>query len=165
LGQLVVDALVQLRCGATDEQMLSPEHTIIAGGDDVLQTFPEGYDLNKYKTEAAALGFQLDDFKVHEGFEGCEFFSSVFRRRDGAWVFKPQRFTKHVAALRTTKLDDLAGAIASHQMNWAWDDKKFKFFAKMFREMRALQPESFGLQYVKSQRQLQYKMLGVDVRC
>jgi hypothetical protein len=165
LGQLVVDTLVQLRCGATDEEILSPDRTIIAGGDDVLQTFPNGYDLERYKTEAAALGFQLDDFKIHKEFDGCEFFSSVFKRRDGAWTFIPQRFTKHIAALRTTKLEDLAGAIASHQMNWAWDNKKFEFFSKMFRGMRALQPENFGLQYVKSQRQLQYKMLGVDVRC
>ncbi len=162
-GQLIVDTLVKMRLGWSDEKISEWLDYTVAGGDDMLQSFPEDMDLQAYVAEAAKLGVEME-FEIRKSFDGASFYSNDFSydKSDGAWKFKPVRFTKHIQKLRRTKLEDLPGAIASHMQNYVWDNKRFAFFEKMFRKMRVKYPDQFKLSYLKSQRQLQYKVLGYE---
>jgi len=163
IGQLVVDNLIKFRLGWTDEMILAEK--IVVGGDDVLQTFPAGFDTTKYIEVGKGLGFDLAPFEFTKTFDGCEFFSTRFHKRDGVWTFKPERFTKHIAKLRTNKLEDLASALSSHMMNYAWDNSKFRVFENMYRALRKEHPGHFPASLLKTQRQLQYKLTGAETDC
>jgi len=162
IGQLALHVLAALRTGCTAEQLLSPDFAIIAGGDDVLQTFPKSFKTEKYREELGSLGFVVSDFKTHKQFDGCEFFSNELRKEDGAWTYHPTRFTKHVAHLRVTKREDLASALSSHMLNHVWNRKKFAFFEEMFQEFRKDDPLGFPLVFLKSRTRLQYQVLGLE---
>jgi hypothetical protein len=163
IGQLFVDYLIKSILGWTDEQILGEE--IVVGGDDVLQTFPEDFDQATYLEVGRSLGFDLTEFKVNKSFDGCEFFSNIFTLREGVWNFTPARFTKHIEKLRTVPLKDLAGALSSHMMNHCWNAKIYNFFRKMYMHLRKDHPTEFPLKLVVTQRQLQYKVLGVETSC
>lgn len=163
IAQLLVDVLIKIRLGWDDKQIY--EYKIVVGGDDVIQTFPHDIDTDKYLEEASKMGFDLAEFEVTKGFEGCEFFSTRFQKRDGVWTFHPLRFTKCVKRLRTTKIADLAGALSSHMMNYAWSNNKYRFFYDMYRKFRKDNPDLFPASLLKTQKQLQYKLTGAEVDC
>jgi len=162
MGQVALHILTMLRMGYSREQILSKEYAIVAGGDDVMQTFPQKFPIEKYQQEMRELGFDVTDFKTHPQFEGCEFFSNKFHKRDGAWIYTPTRFTKHVAHLKHTKLEFLASALSCHMLNHVWDERKFSFFEKMFRDFRKKYPEHFPMNLIKKRRALQWKVLGLE---
>lgn len=159
IGQLNIDYLIKIRMGETDAQILAD--TVVAGGDDMLQTFRPKFDVERYKSEAHRLGFEID-FEHYDSFEGCEFFSHRFKRLDGVWTYTPERFTKHVMNLRTCKLEELASSLSSAMTNWVWDKKRFAFFNNMFRNLRKEYPEHFDLKFCRSNMQLRYKVLGCE---
>jgi hypothetical protein len=161
--QLLLDNLVKIRMGETDKQILADP--IVAGGDDTLQSFREDFDKTKYLAVAKSLGFEMSPFEEHKNFNGCEFFSTRFYLKDGTWTFKAQRFTKHVKALRTTKLKDLASALSSHMVNHVWDTNKYNFFKNMFMTLRKSHPDDFPLAFMIQQKQLQYRVLGCEAAC
>lgn len=162
IGQLALHVLAMIRMDHSPEQILSEAFRIVAGGDDVLQTFPAEFDYPKYRENMTLLGFEVSDFKVHPSFEGCEFFSHVFKQRDGVWTYYPTRFTKHIVNLCHTKSRDLANALSCHMINHVWDNQKFKFFDTMYRDLRKTDPDQFPLSLLKSQKYLQYKVLGFE---
>jgi hypothetical protein len=123
---------------------------MIAGGDDVLQTFPENFDTKRYISEAKKLGLVLEPFIEHESFDGCEYFGTKYRFDEGVWKFKPVRFTKHIEALRRVKIEDLPCALASHMLNYTWDKSRFSFLEKTFRNFRKTHPQIFTLNFLKS---------------
>jgi len=162
MAQILVHIIIMMRLGYSDEEIMSEDNAIIAGGDDVLQAFHPSVDLQNYVTEAALLGLPLSDFIVHDSFDGCEFYSHKLYIEDGVWKFRPERFTKHIAKLCTTKIDDLPGALSSHMLNYCWDGKKFNFFERMFSHFRKQHPELFTLNYVKSAQYLRFKVKGYE---
>jgi hypothetical protein len=162
IGQLMIHVLALMRMGLTDEQIMSPDYAIVVGGDDVLQTFPPEFSTDAYRAELQSLGFNVTDFKVRDGFEGCEFFSNEFKHQDGVWQFFPTRFTKHVAHLRVTKISDLASSLSSHMLNHVWNTKKFNFFYTMFQAFRKKYPDEFPLVFLKSRTSLTYKVIGYE---
>jgi len=161
MSQIVLDVAIKIVMGYSDDEICKMK--IVAGGDDVLQQFPKGFDKKKYISIAADLGFELSDFEVTKSFDGCEFFSNRFHKRDGVWTFVPERFTKHVEKLRKVKLDDLSGALSSHMMNFAWNTKKFAYFEKMYKVLRKEHPDKFPLSRLVSQRMLQNKLTGCEI--
>lgn len=165
MGQILLHVLALIRCGCSDEEILSPSFAIVAGGDDVLQTFPDDFDVQSYWDNLQTLGFKVEERKVHDSFDQCEFFSNKFELVDGQWTYKPVRFTKHIAHLSVVKTADLAGALASHMLNHVWDTKKFLFFDNMFKHFRAKFPCQFPLAYYKTRNQLRYKVLGLEASC
>jgi len=162
IGQLALHVLTMVRMGFTDAEIYAPEYAIVVGGDDVLQTFPQKFDVVRYRATMTELGFDVSDFKIHKQFDGCEFFSNEFKVENGAWTFHPTRFTKHVAHLRATKYEDLAAALSCHMLNHVWNNRRFNFFQKMYSAFRKEDPDNFPLIFNKSQRALQYKVLGVE---
>jgi hypothetical protein len=164
LAQIVCDVLIKMRMGVSDEDILSKDHYMIAGGDDVLQTFPENFDTKRYISEAKKLGLVLEPFIEHESFDGCEYFGTKYRFDEGVWKFKPVRFTKHIEALRRVKIEDLPCALASHMLNYTWDKSRFSFLEKTFRNFRKTHPQIFTLNFLKSRRELEYKVLGLEAR-
>jgi hypothetical protein len=151
--------------GLKDEEIHGEDYAIRVGGDDVLQTFPKGFATEQYVAKAAELGCELAEFIKHKEFSGCEFFSAQLYKHEGVWKFRPLRFTKHVAKMRTQKLEDLAGAIASHMINYVWETAKFNFFRKMYVDLRKAHPAQFPLHLLKTQRELQYTALGCEAQC
>ena len=164
MAQVAVDTLIKMRLGLSDSQITSKDNLIIAGGDDVLQTF-NGVDTEQYLLQAKLLGFELEEFIEHESFDGCEFFSHVFQYHEGIWKYKPVRFTKHIAKLATTKMDDLACALGSHMINYCWDRKRYSFFDKMFRHFRKQYPDKFPITYLKSMNYWRFKVKGYEANC
>jgi V8-like Glu-specific endopeptidase len=162
MGQLALHILTMIRMGYSREVILGDDYAIIAGGDDVLQTFPSDFPVENYQNEMKILGFDVTDFVVHKQFEGCEFFSNKFMKLDGVWTYHPTRFTKHIAHLKHTKIEFVASALSCHMLNHVWDSKKFDFFDKMFRDLRKMHPEHFPLNLYKKRRALQYKVLGFE---
>jgi V8-like Glu-specific endopeptidase len=162
LAQLVVDVLIKCRMGCSDDLILSLLMDIVVGGDDVLQKFPNGFDTALYVEKALELGCELEPFSVEPSLDGAEFFSNKLFKRDGIWIFLPERFTKHVAHVATTKRSDLASALGSHMQNHCWDSRKYNFFAKMFRHFRKLHPEEFPLAHYKTMMQLRYRSKGAE---
>jgi len=163
LAQIVVDTMIKVRMGLTVEQICSPAYKIIAGGDDVLQTFPEGFDVELYREVASTFGFGLTEFVKHDSLNGAEFFSNTLYKKSGVWQYKPVRFTKHIAHMVTVKKEDLAGCLASHMSNYCWDYEHFKFFERMYVDMRSTYPDLFPLKFLKSQRYLQFKSKGCEL--
>jgi len=164
IGQVAVDNLVLMRMGYTDKQILN-DFIIVAGGDDVLQSFPEEFDTETYLKIAKQLGFELSDFEITKSFNGCEFFSNRFYITQGIWQFKPVRFTKHIYNLRKTTLDNLAMSLSSHMLNVSWDREKYAFYERMYRDFRKEYPALFPVKLVHSIKHNQYKLIGVDVDC
>jgi len=162
LAQLVVDVLIKTRLGLTDKQLSDDDFITIAGGDDMLQTFPDDLSMEKYLDEAAKLGLSLEEFKINANFNGCEYFGSHFKRRSGIWEYHPVRFSKHIENLRTTKLCDLAPALSSHMINYCWHDKRFAFLHKIYTDMRKNHPNEFPLTYLKTKKYLRYKCKGME---
>jgi len=162
IGQLALHVLTMIRMGTPISDIRSKDFGIVVGGDDILQTFPESFDVEQYRKEMGDLGFDVTDFHIHKSFAGCEYFSTKFFVKDGAWTYLPTRFTKHVAHLKCTKLDDLANALACHMLNHVWDSPKFRFFDTMFRAFRKQHPDKFPLNLLKSAQQLKYKVLGLE---
>jgi len=163
MAQIIIDTLVKMRLGFTDDEILDPKNLILAGGDDVLQTFENEIDFSKYRETAAALGIEISDFKRHDNFDGCSFFSHTFHKnRDQIWQYIPERFTKHIENLRRTTIDDLPMALASHMINYCWDREKFAFFERMFKHFRRTHPHLFTLNLLKTQAYLRYKSKGLE---
>ncbi len=162
ISQIALDVLIKVRMGLTDKEILSCGK-IVAGGDDVLQSFPDKFDTKKYLVTAEELGFKLSDFEVTKTFDGCEFFSNRFTKLDGVWTFKPERFSKHIEKLKTCKFEDLPQALASHMYNYAWDKKRFDFFVNMYKKLRKDHPNTFPVHLLKTAKQLQFKLMGCEV--
>jgi hypothetical protein len=162
IGQVSIDFLVKVRMGMTDDEILADD--IVAGGDDTLQSFPVDFDTEKYIQIAATLGYELS-FVKRSSFEGCEFFSNRFHKVEGVWTFQPERFTKHVAKIRMTKLENLASSLASHMMNYVWNKRRWGFFYRMFMTLRKEHPDLFPLSFIKTNQAIRYKVTGCEVDC
>jgi len=147
--------------GCSDSLIMDPDCEIIAGGDDVVQSFPETFDLPRYVEVAKTLGFELE-MKEHKNFHGVEFFSTLFKLDNGIWKYYPVRFSKHIAKLRTTKYEDLPMALSSHMINYCWDTKRFMFFQKMFTDLRRENPSLFPLNLSHNMELLRYKSKGYE---
>jgi len=132
------------------------------GGDDVLQKFSVGFNLDHYMAAAMQVGIKMEPFEVHDSMNGVEFFSNELLVRDGVWIFLPQRFTKHIAHLATSKRSELAGSLNSHMTNHCWDGKKYNFFKKMFMHFRENHPEDFPLKFLQPVMLLRYKSKGYE---
>jgi len=162
MAQIVVHVMILIRMGFSDEEILSVGYYIMAGGDDVLQTFPDKFDTSQYLRVAAKLGIKISDFVERDSLHHAEYFSTRFEKHGGVWKFFPLRFTKHIVKLRTEKIDNVASALASHMANYCWDDRKFSFFNKMFKAMRQAQPDKFPLVFLKDKTYLCYKSKGME---
>jgi len=162
VAQLVVDVMAKVRMGQTDSQIQSPQMAIIVGGDDVLQKFSVEFNLDHYMAAAMQVGIKMEPFEVHDSMNGVEFFSNELLVRDGVWIFLPQRFTKHIAHLATSKRSELAGSLNSHMTNHCWDGKKYNFFKKMFMHFRENHPEDFPLKFLQPVMLLRYKSKGYE---
>jgi hypothetical protein len=160
--QIVLDVLIKMRLGWTDEKVLDAGNVLVAGGDDTFQKFLEPVDLEQYKDEARKLGFELE-FKTHTQFEGSEFFSNVFRKIDGVMGFIPVRITKHLEKLKRVKSADLSMALSSAMINYCWESRTFSFFERMYRDLRKSNPEGYPLSLMKSRNYLRYKCKGMEV--
>ena len=160
VAQLLVDVAVLVRMGICDDDILS--YTIVVGGDDVIQSFCDGFDTDKYLSVAKEFGFPLSEFEVTDTFEGCEFFSTRFIKVHGIWAYKPERFTKHIENLRTVKIGDLAGALCSHMRNHVWDGPKFDFFHKMYLSFRKKYPNEFPLSRLEKRQAIQFQVAGYE---
>lgn len=165
VGQLIVDSLIKTRMGVSVDEITRPEHTIMVGGDDVLQTFPVGFDTKRYIAVAKELGLELEEFEVKPSFNGVEFFSHVLEIKDGSWTYRPTRFTKHVAKLRRTKFCDLPDALVNHMRNHVWVNGNFRFFESMYMDLRKKNPDLFPKHKLRSQRVLQNAVRGLEAKC
>jgi hypothetical protein len=163
MAQLVCDTLIKVRMGLSNDVILSPSCRMVVGGDDTLQKFPDNFDLEAYYQQASLLGVVLEPFEIHKSFNGCSFFSTRFRYQEGVWAYFPMRFTKHIAKLRKTKVDDLPMALASHMYNYCWDNKRFTWFERMFKKFRKEQPELFALNLCKPQLSLKLASKGAEL--
>jgi len=165
LGQLAAHVLTMMRMGLSNDSILSDDYYILAGGDDTLQTFPKGFDHVGYIATALEMGIVMGEFVIHPQFSGCEFFSTKLFKKDGVWQFHPVRFTKHIAMLTTTKVEDLAGSLASLMQLYCWDEPKFHFLKRMFMQFRTQHPSHFDLVYYKGIQELRFKALGCEASC
>lgn len=162
MAQGIVDVLIKLRMGVVPAAMLEPDHHTTFGGDDVLQTFPKGFDTKKYIETASEFGFELTEFEVCDTFDGCEFFSHTFKKAGRQWTYHPTRFAKHIESLRRVKLEDLAGALASHMRNHVWNDERFNFFRRMYGALRKEHPVLFPVDLCPKQEHLRWAVLGLE---
>lgn len=137
----------------------------MVGGDDVIQTFPEKFDLAKYTAVAAELGLELEEFETRPTFDGVEFFSHEFKLKRGVWEYHPTRFTKHVAKLRRTKIEHLPDALVNHMRNHLWDEQKYGFLRKMYLGLRKDHPTLFPLSKLKDRFELQMAVTGREASC
>jgi len=160
LSQLIFDVAVKIMMGLSDDEIIAMP--IVVGGDDVLQSFPDGFSTETYLQKASVLGFDMPEFEVTDSFENCEFFSNRFNYVDGVWTFNPERFTKHVENLKTVKLEHLASALSSHMMNHCWNKRRYNYFDKMYKTLRKDNPEDFPLNLLRSQRMLQNNVTGCE---
>jgi hypothetical protein len=160
VGQLVPHVIALKRLGHTAVEILSECFKILAGGDDTLQTFPHGYDVQTYVDSMKTVGFSIE-IKRHESFIGCEFFSNNFVMRDGVIAFIPVRFTKHIEKLKRVKNEHLAMALSSAMINYCWD-KRFEIFDKMYMHLRKKDPLNFPLNLRKSRMLLRFKCKGME---
>jgi len=160
LSQLIFDVAVKIMMGLSDDEIIAMP--IVVGGDDVLQSFPDGFSTETYLQKASVLGFDMPEFEVTASFENCEFFSNRFNYVDGVWTFNPERFTKHVENLKTVKLEHLASALSSHMMNHCWNKRRYNYFDKMYKTLRKDHPEDFPLNLLRSQRMLQNNVTGCE---
>jgi len=161
LAQLVSDMLFKVRMGIDTKELLSASHVMVCGGDDIVQSFPVGFDVEKYVTVAKQFGFVIE-LKKHKTMKEVEFFGNVISHNQLFWTFVPVRFTKHIENLSTTKLDDLAMALSSHMTNYVWDTKRFRLFDELFCMLRKEYPDKFPVHLRKSQMALQYKNKGLE---
>jgi len=163
VAQLVVNNLVLMRLNLEDETILSKDYSLIVGGDDVLQTFPKGFDTEEYRREAAILGFKLDEFKKHDSLDGAEFFSQKFKVVSNAMVeYHPCNFAKCVANMVNTKQEDLAMALSSHMINYCFNAEKFAFFQKMFMTFRKENAALFPLNLYRDRADTIYMVKGFE---
>jgi len=162
VSQLILHLLVSMRMGLTDAQILSPDYAIVCGGDDVLQSVPDGFDVERCIFEYSQLGIRITDHKLHGNMEGAEFFSTEFWSHDGLVKYKPVRFTKHIYNLRTTKPEFLCAALSSHMMNYCWDIQRYKVFEGMFDWLRKHHPELVDESLFKSNSYWRYKSKGCE---
>lgn len=162
MAQVVLNTLVLMRLGYSDDQILN-DFKIIAGGDDVLQKLP-GVDLEAYKAESACLGMPIKSLIVRPDITEFEFFSTEikFKKYEGTWSFKPIRFTKHIEHLRHVTLEDLPQALVSQMGNWRWSEPHFRFFERMFKSFRVQRPDLFELRLLISIRAWRNKQLGYE---
>ena len=160
IAQLIIDTMVKMRLGYTDEDILDTM-AIIAGGDDVEQDL-EGVDLPKYIAESAILGIETEIHK-RDDLEHSEYFSNDIRRDDhGRFMFFPKRFTKHIEHLRTVKLEDLSNALCSHMGNYRHHKERFLFLENVYHELREKHPAHFPLGVLKSRKTLLDTQYGYE---
>jgi len=165
IAQIVLNNLVLMRMGVDDDDETNP---LIAGGDDVLQSFNDDIlsRLDEYKEIAQDLGVKLEEFVVHRSFDGCEFFSHKFKIESGIIKFKPVNFSKAIYNIRAMKLQDLPLALSSHMGNYCFDKRKYEFFREMYLSFREDHPHEFLLKHVKSMNYLRQKAKGAEcVEC
>jgi len=167
IAQLYVHVLAALRADCTPEQIKSEEFAFVSGGDDVLQTFPDEFKVERYQEETRSLGFNVTDFKKNDSLDGAEFYSNKLVWADDKglgprWEYHPTRFTKHVQNLLRVRTGDLAQAIASAMLNHAWDDKKYEFLYQAFMEFREGREDQFPLSLCRKQKDLQHKVRGLE---
>jgi hypothetical protein len=178
VSQLILHLLVSIRMGLSDVQILSPEMNIFCGGDDVLQSIPDGFDVERCIFEYSQLGVKITDHKIHNSMEGSEFFSNEFYHTDdkntlafgesefwtheGLIRYRPVRFTKHIYNLRTTAPEFLGAALVSHMMNYCWDMSRYKIFENMFRWLMEHHPELVDVSLFKSNSYWRYKSKGCE---
>jgi len=163
ISQLILHLLVSIRMGYTDVQILSEDMGIVVGGDDVLQSIPDDFDVDRCLFEYSQLGIKITQHKVHQDMNGAEFFSTEFWKHDDGIVrYKPVRFTKHIYNLRTTKPEFLCAALGSHMMNYCWDMSKFKIFESMFLWLEKYHPELVDKSLFKSHTYWRYKCKGCE---
>ena len=165
IGQLICDVMTKIRMGIARAEMLRKSYVIVAGGDDVLQSFPDKFDLERYKEESKNLGIPLGEFEVKPSFDGVEFFSNELRKGPMGWEYHPTRFTKHVEKLKRTKKEHLAAALSCHMLNHVWNVDRYKFFRSLFIGMRAEAPNDFPLSYLKTRSQLIAAVKGFEDDC
>jgi len=165
IGQLIVDSLIKVRMGLTVEETLKKDYTIMVGGDDVLQSFPDKFDVEKYRSVGAELGLELEEFVVHKKFDCVEFFSHTFKIQNSRWTYHPTRFTKHVEKLRRCKLDNLPDALINNMRNHVWNTARFKFLQRMYTDLKEKHPKLFLLSKLRSQQQLQAAVTGCEADC
>jgi len=163
VAQLIVNTLILIRLKIDDEAILSQDFKILVGGDDVLQTFPDGFDTEEYRREASLLGFELDEFKVHDSLDGAEFFSQKFKVISNTMVeYHPCNFAKCVANMVNTKHEDLANALSSHMINYAFNAEKFAFFQKMFMTFRKENAALFPLNLYRDRADTIFMVKGFE---
>jgi len=174
ISQLILHLLVSIRMGLTDTEILSADYEFICGGDDVLQTVPDVFDVERCIYEYSRLGIKITGHKLHESVGGAEFFSTelsiggtdrdpyYLKCYDGIVRYIPVRFTKHIYNLRTTRPEDLGAALVSHMMNYCWDTAKYKVFERMFHWLMECHPDLVDISLLKSNSYWRYKSKGYE---
>jgi len=131
-AQIVLNTLALMRCGVSDDDILN-KFDMVAGGDDDLDSFPDGFDTDQYYAAIKDMGIDVEPDTITTGLIGNEFYSNTFRLDpSGVVSFHPVRFTKHIYKLRLNKLEDLPQALNSHMQNYCWSPKQFRLFESMY---------------------------------
>jgi len=168
LAQLILDILCKIRMGFSDDEICSPTFQIIVGGDDVLQSFPVGFNQQEYFAQMGLLGIDLkmNEIKNHKSMDGAEFFSNRFElTRSGVVNTHPVRMAKHVYGLTTTKQKDLADALISHMANHVFSARHFKFFEDMYIHFNSVDHTTFPLSKLVQRRVIIARVRGYELFC
>jgi hypothetical protein len=162
-GVYAVHIMTCVRMRLSREQIASDDMQVVAGGDDLLQNFPDGFDVREYFASMNLLGVAVKDYRVLNGMENAEFYSSTFHLVDGVVHTKPVRFTKHIYNLTLVKDVNLAQALLSHMTNYCFDSKKFYFFKKLFDRLRETRPDLIGDAKFVTRAAICNRVLGVEL--
>lgn len=143
-------------------QDLSALFKTIFGGDDGMQSTPDGFNLSDYVDRLASYGLTVHDLESKPHISGCEFFSWRFEETPLGLTFVPTRFTKHVEHLKATPTADLAQTLVSHMSNWVHSPKHFKFFENVYLSFREGREDDFPLSY-PTRRDILSKLNGLEI--
>lgn len=163
-AQLFLHILALIRMGYSNADILSPQFTFGAGGDDTIQNIPVSWDekvIDRYLRITAELGSKVKEYKVTDSMEGAEFFSAEFRQVQGQhWSCDPMNFEKTWTNLRNIGLDDLGASLQSAMISTATEPKRQSLFRSIYLKLHDACPYSAPLKHLKSPEFLRCWDLG-----
>jgi hypothetical protein len=161
LGQVVLNDLICILCGMSDEDILAIKMAVI--GDDVLQSNMESVDLELYESYGQKLGIPIK-LNVETSLSGCEFCSSTYQYNDRArtWSFKPTRISKMIENLKVCKEEDLAQSLISNMSNHYWNPKVFDLLYGVYTQLAEQNPLLYDLGALCDRQYLINKQFGYE---
>jgi len=162
-SQLALHVLACFRMGLTYDQMTSSEFNFAAGGDDVLNNFPNDFNLEEYFSILRNMGIDVKDFRQLNGMENAEFFSSTFHLVDGVVQTKPVRFTKHIYMLAMVAEKDIAQSLLSQMTNYCFSPAHFFLFKKMWDKLVQERPDLVGEFKFLTRLHICNRVLGLEM--
>jgi hypothetical protein len=130
-NQLITHIDVMYQMGANECEIMSDEYKCVFFGDDSLNKFPIGFDVERYRKLVHDIT-PIGDWHVHDSWEGVEFCSNHIVKHEGDYGMIPVRFTKHIMNLNVMDPKSIPDALLSYMREYCFDEKKFQYFADMY---------------------------------